>query len=63
MIVLAVSALTFAVSYASSVFSTAVPPLALQFQVSEEVIVLGISLYVLGFALGKSVPLSDIVAC
>jgi hypothetical protein len=60
MIVLAVSAITFTVSYASSIFSTAVLPVAHEFQTSEEVVILGISLYVLGFALGKSVRLNDI---
>jgi hypothetical protein len=61
MIVLAVSAITFMVSYASSIFSTAVPSVAHEFQTSEEVVILGISLYVLGFALGKSVCLNDIL--
>lgn len=60
MIVLAVSAITFTVSYASSIFSTAVLPVAHEFQTSEEVAILSISLYVLGFALGKSVRLNDI---
>jgi hypothetical protein len=61
MIVLAVSAITFTVSYASSIFSTAVPPVALEFQTSQEVVILAISLYVLGFALGKSVLFNDIL--
>lgn len=61
MIVLAVSAITFTVSYASSIFSTAVPPVALEFQTSQEVVTLAISLYVLGFALGKSVLCNDIL--
>jgi hypothetical protein len=54
MIVFATSAITFTVSYASSIFSTAVTPVAIEFHTSEEVAILGVSLYVLGFALGKS---------
>ena len=61
MIVLAASAMTFAVTYASSVFSTAVTPMARQFHTSEEVMVLGVSLYVLGAALGKSVVLRNTI--
>jgi hypothetical protein len=53
-IVLAASVITFAVSYTSSIFSTAVTPIAHKFHTSEEVVILGVSLYVLGFALGRS---------
>ena len=60
-IVLATSAVTFTVSYASSVFSTAVTPVAAEFHTSQEVAILGVSLYVLGFALGKSAFLWHII--
>lgn len=44
---------TFCVSFASSVFSTATQITSAQFDVSLEVMILGVSLYVLGFAFGK----------
>lgn len=44
---------TFCVSFASSVFSTATTVTASEFDVSVEVMILGVSLYVLGFAFGK----------
>jgi len=47
------SAMTFCVSFASSVFSTSTIVTAKEFNVSHEVMILGVSLYVLGFACGK----------
>lgn len=46
--------LTLTVSFASSVFSTATIVTAKEFGVSLEVMILGVSLYVLGFACGES---------
>lgn len=46
--------MTFCVSFASSVFSTATEVTAVKWGVSLEVMILGVSLYVLGFACGKS---------
>jgi MFS family permease len=45
--------LTFCVSFASNVFSTATFATADEFGVSAEVMILGVSLYVLGFACGE----------
>jgi DHA1 family multidrug resistance protein-like MFS transporter len=45
--------MTFCVSFASSVFSTTTFVTAELFGVSSEVMILGLSLYVLGFAFGK----------
>ncbi|KAG9601788.1 hypothetical protein KCV04_g19277, partial [Aureobasidium melanogenum] len=42
--------MTFSVTFASSVFSTATTPTSQLFGVSEEVMILGTSLFVLGFA-------------
>lgn len=47
------SFMTFGVSFASSVFSACTEVTAEEFGVSDEVMVLGVSLYVLGFACGK----------
>ncbi|RDW84883.1 hypothetical protein BP6252_02473 [Coleophoma cylindrospora] len=60
-IVLLTGAVTFCVSFASSVFSTATAATALEFHVSEEVMILGVSLYVFGFALGPLIwgPMSE----
>lgn len=44
--------ITFCVSFSSSVFSTATEATAYEFGVSLEVMILGVSLYVLGFAFG-----------
>jgi MFS transporter, DHA1 family, multidrug resistance protein len=54
--------MTFVVTYASSVFSTATQVTAVQFGVSNEVMILGTSLTVLGFAFGPTVwaPLSEV---
>jgi hypothetical protein len=46
--------ITLTVSFASSVFSTATTVTAKEFGVSLEVMILGVSLYVLGFACGES---------
>jgi MFS transporter, DHA1 family, multidrug resistance protein len=48
------SLMTFCVFFASSIFSTATDVTAEKFGVSSEVMILGVSLYVLGFACGKS---------
>ncbi|KAK5167151.1 uncharacterized protein LTR77_007881 [Saxophila tyrrhenica] len=58
----AVAALmTFVISFGSSVFSTATEVTAEEFGTSNEVMILGVSLYVLGFACGPLVwgPLSE----
>lgn len=47
------SFMTFGVSFASSVFSADTRATAKKFNVSEEVMVLGVSLYVLGFSCGR----------
>jgi DHA1 family multidrug resistance protein-like MFS transporter len=54
--------MTVSVTFASSVFSTATVVTAKKFHVSEEVMVLGTSLFVLGFAFGPMVfgPLSEL---
>jgi DHA1 family multidrug resistance protein-like MFS transporter len=54
--------MTFVVSFASSVFSTATVVTAEQFGVSQEVMILGVSLYVVGFAVGPLVfgPASEL---
>lgn len=54
--------MTFVVTFASSVFSSATMVTAKQFGVSSEVMVLEVSLFVLGFAFGPIVwgPLSEL---
>ncbi|GAB7360116.1 hypothetical protein MBLNU230_g7879t1 [Neophaeotheca triangularis] len=54
--------MTFSVTFASSVFSTATGPTAQLFDVSTEVMILGTSLFVLGFAFGPIVwgPFSEL---
>lgn len=54
--------MTFVVSFGSSVWSTATTVTAEQFGVSQEVMILGVTLYVVGFALGPLVfgPLSEL---
>ena len=56
------STLTFCVTFASSVFSAATEATAAEFDVSEEVMVLATSLFVLGFAFGPVVwgPFSEL---
>lgn len=44
--------MTFVVSFGSSVFSTATEVTAARFGVSDEVMILGVTLYVIGFATG-----------
>ncbi|KAI9718318.1 MAG: hypothetical protein M1828_006783 [Chrysothrix sp. TS-e1954] len=53
---------TFVVTFASSVFSTAVQPTMKEFGVSEEVMILGTALFVLGFAWGPPIwgPFSEL---
>lgn len=53
---------TFVVSFASSVFSTTIGVTGEQFGVSSEVMLLGVSLYVCGFATGPIIagPLSEV---
>ncbi|KAL1605144.1 hypothetical protein SLS60_004687 [Paraconiothyrium brasiliense] len=53
---------TFVITFASSVFSTATQATAQNFNVSNEVMVLGTSLFVLGFAVGPPIwgPLSEL---
>ena len=46
---------TFVVTFASSVFSSALRVVAVEFHVSNEVATLGISLFVVGFAVGPLV--------
>jgi hypothetical protein len=53
LIVISTGLMTFCVSFASSVFSTTTFITAELFGVSSEVMILGLSLYVLGFAFGK----------
>lgn len=54
--------MTFAVTFASSVFSTAGAVTSDKFDVSQEVMVLGTSLFVLGFCFGPMIfgPLSEL---
>lgn len=61
-LVLALGFLTFCVSLSSSIWSTTTTVTAERFGVSETVMTLGVSLYVLGFALGPLVwgPASEI---
>ncbi|KAL5379202.1 hypothetical protein DPSP01_008651 [Paraphaeosphaeria sporulosa] len=53
---------TFVITFASSVFSTATLATAQHFNVSNEVMILGTSLFVLGFAVGPPIwgPLSEL---
>ena len=48
---------TFVVTFASSVFSSAIRVVAVEFGVSDEVATLGTSLFVVGFAVGPLVSL------
>jgi len=52
---MALACLTFTITFASAVFSTATQVTAIEFGVSGEVMILGTSLFVLGFALGPLV--------
>lgn len=52
---LLLSLTTFVVTFASSVFSSALRVVAVEFDVSNEVATLGTSLFVVGFAVGPMV--------
>jgi DHA1 family multidrug resistance protein-like MFS transporter len=54
LIVALTSSCTFCVSFASSIFSTCTEVTAAEFGVSQEVMILGVSLFVLGFAIGEA---------
>lgn len=60
---LSLAVMTFTITFASSVFSTATTVVAEEFHISPEVSTLGTSLFVLGFALGPLVwgPVSELV--
>ncbi|CAH0057677.1 unnamed protein product [Clonostachys solani] len=53
---------TFAITFASSVYASGIQGVMQRFEVSEEVATLGLSLFVLGFALGPLIwaPLSEV---
>jgi hypothetical protein len=53
LVVAALCCISFSASFSSSVFAPAALAVAAEFGVGEEVAILGISLYVLGFAAGK----------
>lgn len=61
LITVATGLMTFVVSFGSSVFSTVTEVTAEEFGVSNEVMILGVTLYVLGFACGPLVwgPMSE----
>jgi MFS transporter, DHA1 family, multidrug resistance protein len=54
---MSLAAITFCVSFSSSVFSTAASVTAEEFGISLEVMILGVSLYVLGFACGMYIQI------
>jgi hypothetical protein len=56
LVVAALCCISFSASFSSSVFAPAALTVAAEFGVGEEVAILGISLYVLGFAAGKPQP-------
>lgn len=56
MITVVAGLMTFTVTFASSVFSTATQPTSIEFGVSTEVMILGTALFVLGFAFGDLCP-------
>ncbi|KAF2634763.1 MFS multidrug transporter [Massarina eburnea CBS 473.64] len=62
LITVTLGTVTFCITFASSVFSTATTATAAEFNVSSEVMVLGTSLFVLGFAVGPPIwgPLSEL---
>lgn len=61
LITVATGLMTFVVSFGSSVFSTVTEVTARQFGVSNELMILGVTLYVLGFACGPLIwgPMSE----
>jgi hypothetical protein len=61
LIVAALCCISFSASFSSSVFAPAALAVAAEFGVGEEVVILGISLYVLGFAAGKHNPFRLVV--
>ncbi|KAH6974340.1 major facilitator superfamily domain-containing protein [Ilyonectria sp. MPI-CAGE-AT-0026] len=62
MVTVSLGMLTWVVTFASSIFSTATVPAAEEFGVSTEVMTLGTSLFVLGFAFGPLIfgPVSEV---
>ncbi|OCK82986.1 MFS general substrate transporter [Lepidopterella palustris CBS 459.81] len=62
MITIVFGSMTLCVTFASSVFSTATIPTSIKFGVSTEVMTLGTSLFVLGFAIGPPIfgPMSEL---
>lgn len=62
LITLSVSIATLAIAFASTAYSGSIPQIIEEFHVSDEVATLGISLFVLGFAIGPLLwaPLSEI---
>jgi hypothetical protein len=52
-ITVATASMTFCVSFASSVFSATTTATAVEYHQSVEVMILGVSLYVLGFSFGE----------
>ena len=62
LITLSVSITTLAIAFASTAYSGSVPQVVNHFHVSDEVATLGVSLFVLGFAIGPLLwaPLSEI---
>ncbi|KAF5666930.1 major facilitator superfamily transporter [Fusarium circinatum] len=54
-IVVSTSLATFVVSFGSSVYSAAIPHIQTRFSVSPDTALLGITLYVIGFALGYAI--------
>ena len=55
-VIAALCCISFSASFSSSVFAPAVLAVAAEFDVSVEVAILGISLYVVGFAAGNQSP-------
>jgi hypothetical protein len=53
LIVAAICCISFSASFSGGVFAPAAPTVAAEFGVDEEIALLGISLFVLGFAAGK----------
>lgn len=56
------SAMTLSASFGSTVFSSSLPEIQIAFNVSSEVAILSVSLFVLGFAIGPMIwgPLSEL---
>jgi DHA1 family multidrug resistance protein-like MFS transporter len=55
--------ITFVASFASAIFSSTIGEVSRKFHVSAEVGVLGVSLYVLGFAFGMSTLYPSAKSC